>query len=788
MVPLKSKQVSKLKSKRDFTTDLIPLLDYDNSGYFEVEDNKYTSTIKIEDINYALIKRTEQEIVFLTIAEVLNFLNAGDECQVNIINSNIEVSSLKRRLSMDLKPDGFDWCREELNGYLVDTCTESSNVRKDIYLTLKLEAKHINEAKNKLNKMLTGIGSLFKGISATCIRLSTEERLRVIHNIFRIGHEDEFMYDKDEIVDARDRIAPRSATFKDKHFKFEDTYGRILNITKAARSFRDKFTDDLIDLDLNMNVSIHIVPIAIQDAITAVDNKITNCDSELSRSQSKAMQNRRYTWIAPRKLAKSKEDAENFRDLITDKDQRVFKVTYLISHFANSLEKLDEDTDAIKSVCGKHVISVAPFEEYQERAVLSTIPLCCNYVQPIDKIYTTEATTAIIMPFNSTEFMHNGGVFMARNNITGKPILLQRNDLTSGGTEIVLARPGSGKSFKTKMEIFFEYLTNELEQILLVDPEDEYRYVVQALNGTQLDIDVGSDTYLNPFDVVPTSDRDCIREKCEFILTLINTLMEKDSLSAIQKSVIDKCIHQIYEPLKAHNYDPKYTPTLCDLQEALLNSGNAEGIKIGEAIEIYCNGSLNLFAHQTNIDSSNRLINFNIKKLNDGLKPIAYQVILETIWNRVCQGKDQGINSFIVIDEFHLLFTSKLAMEYVIKSVKRYRKYQSYCNLISQNCSELLENTGIATLISNSSIVTLMNQSSIEREQLREHLNLSDLELSYCTNSEMGTGIMIIEQVPVPFDARMPKNLDIYKLLTTKASEANEYKKQREEESKKKIA
>lgn len=788
MSSLRSKQESKLKSKRDFTTDLIPLIDYDNSGYFEVEDNKYTSMIKIEDINYALIKRSEQELVFLTVAEVLNFLNAGDECQMNIINSNIEVSSLKRRLSMNMKDDGFNKHRQELNSYLLETCTESSNVKKDIYLTFKIEAKHMQEAKNKLNKIIAGVGSLFKRVNATCIKLGTEDRLRIMHDIFRIGHEGEFRYNKKELIDARDKIAPRSAIFKEKYFKFEDNYGRILNITKTARSFRDTFTNDLIDLDLNMNISIHIVPIAIPEAIDAVDNKITNCESELSNSQSKAMQNRRYVWVAPRKLAKAKKNAESFRELIVEKDQRVFKVTYLVAHFANSLEKLNEDTDSIKNICGKHVISIDSFKEYQELAVLSTIPLCCNYVQPIDKIYTTEATTAIMMPFNSTEFMHNNGVFMARNSITGKPILLQRNELTSGGTEIVLARPGAGKSFKTKMEIFFEYLTNEMEQILLLDPEDEYRFEVEALGGTQLDIDVSSKTYLNPFDLVPTDDRDFIREKCEFILTLINTLMGKDTLSTIQQSVIDKCIYEIYEPLKKHNYDPKYTPTLCDLQKALLESDNDEGIKIGQAIDIYCNGSLNLFAHQTNVDSTNRLVNFNIKKLADGLKPIAYQVVLETIWNRVCLGKDKGINSFIVIDEFHLLFRSEVAMKYVIESVKRYRKYQSYCNLISQNCSELLASTGIATLISNSSIVTLMNQSSVEREQLKQHLNLSDVELSYCTNSEEGTGIMIIEQVPVPFDARMPKYLDIYKLLTTKASEVNEYKRLEKDAAKKKIA
>ena len=778
---LKSIQKSRLKTQRNFTIDDIPLLDYDNSGIFEVEKNKYTATIEISDINYALIKEDERKTIFCTVGEILNYLNAGDECQLNLINSNIEVSSLEKRLSLELKDDGFDKYRKELNGYLLDTCTQGSHVKKNIYLTFKISAKHIQEARNKLNKIIAGISSLFKGINANIIKSNTEERLQVLHDILRMGHENEFEYNKDELIDAKDIIAPRSAKFKDKYFKFEDNYGRVLKFTKNAKSIRDNFANDLMELDLNMNISIHIVPIAIPEAITAVDNKITDCDSELVDSQTKAAQNGRYAWIPPRMLVKAKQNAEDFRDLITESDQRVFKVTFLISHYAKSYEKLNEDTDSIKNVCGKHVISIGVFKKFQELAAISTLPLCCNYVQEIDKILTTEATTAAIMPFNSTEFMQHNGTFMARNGITGKPILLQRNELTSGGTEIVLARPGSGKSFKTKMEIFFEYLTNSTEQILLVDPEDEYRYVVKALHGTQLDIDVGSKTYLNPFDLVPTEDTDFINEKSEFIITFINTLMRKDELSTIQESIIDKCIRQIYKPLIEHDFDPEYTPILDDLRKALLDSGKEEGIQIGEAIEIYCTGSLNLFSHKTNVDSKNRLMNFNIKKLNDRLKPAAYQVILETIWNRVCKGREEGITSFIDIDEFHLLFTSEMAMQYVIKSVKRYRKYQSYCNLISQNCSEILETTTIATLISNSSIITLMNQSSVEREKLKKHLNLSDLELSYCTNSDEGTGIMLIEQIPVPFDARMPRNLEIYKLLTTKASDINKYKKEEKE-------
>lgn len=774
---LKFKKSAILKKNRRNTDSFVKILNFDNDGLFEVEENKYTFTILISDVNYSLICEEDQNGIFNSICEVLNFLNSEDECQINIINSNIEMTSLRRRLSMDLKDDGFDRYRRELNDYLMDTCTEGSNVRKNIYITIKTEAHNQNEAKNKLTKITNGISSLLKNANARCSRLNTNNRFEILHDILRIGHEGEFKYDRNDfLTNPIDRISPYSAVFKNNYLKVGNIYGRVLKVLKNPRSIRDDFTSDLIELDINMNISIHISPISVQEAIQAADNKITACESELINSQVKAHQGNRYNWVPPRRLSKAKETAENFMELITEKDQKVFRVTYLMCHFAQSLETLNEDTNAIKNVCGKHITTVDAFHGFQEQAFLSTLPLCNNYIQPIDRVLTTEATAALSMPFNSVEFLQPNGVFMARNAVTGRPILLQRNNLSSGGSQVILARPGSGKSFKSKMEIFFEYLTNENEQILTIDPENENGPLIESLHGTQINIDVSSKTYLNPFDLIPTEDTDFIKEKCEFILILMSTMLDR-KLSSAEQSVIDRYINKIYEPLIEHEFEPEYTPTLNTLREELLNSNTEEGKKIALEMEIYCSGSLNLFSHQTNIDSSNRLINFNIKKLADGLKPLAYQIILETIWNKVCLGRDKGINSFITIDEFHLLFTSEMAMNYVIKSVKRFRKYQSYCNLISQNGSELLAKTGVATLISNSSIITLMNQSSVERELLKKNLNLSDSELAYCTNSESGTGIMLIEQTPVPFDARMPDTLDIYKLLTTKPSELNLYRK-----------
>lgn len=762
--------MSRLPQKtRDNTIELISILNSDSIGIFQVEKNYYSSTIKLSDVNYNLTRSEEQEQIFMAVCQALNFIQE-EYLQINIINRRIKEKVLKEQIQIKLKNDDLDDIRQDLNNYMVDTAINGSGYTKEIYFTIKTKAKNIEEGKLKLLKIMTGLGSLLRGTGSKYEIVSTQDRLELLHDLLR---SDSIIpkYNPNGFEDIRNLIAPREISFKKDYIKVENKYHQTLEIARLPRSIRDSFIVDLLDLNIECNISINITPIGIRSSIDMVEKQMLNVETELINSQSKAMQNKRYNWIPPRKLTQQQSNIENIDSMIKDKDQKLFEINFAIDHITNELDDIKKQKEEIKQVCGVHVIDLKVSEMIEE-SFLSTLPIGNNYNYKTSMLFTTESLTALLIPFANVDFLDKGGTFMGINQTSRKPILVNRSELMSGGTNVILGVPGSGKSMKTKINISLEDLTNDTTEILLIDPELEYGKLVEKLNGINVKISADSDTFLNCCDLAEKEKSlTGLKSKAEFLIMLINTMMGTEGLTTIEKSLLDKAILTAYQPMIDHDYDPQYTPTLEDIRQELLKSDEDDGVRIGKSIEIYTVGSLSLFSHKTNVNINSRVINYDISSLNDGLKPLAYLNVLESIWQRVCVNRKKGINTYIVVDEAHLLLVNSYCEDYLQRSIKRWRKYGGYSDIISQNISEMLSRPKIATLISNASMLTLLNQSPVEKAMIEEKLEISPLQLSYVTNNEKGTGIMRIEGSIVPFDIRIPKKISLYRLITTKFNE-----------------
>ncbi|CAI3207675.1 VirB4-like conjugal transfer ATPase, CD1110 family [Clostridium neonatale] len=758
-----------LPKVRENTVEMISILNANKMGIFQVDKNYYSATMKLSDVNYNLTRHEDQRQIFLCVCQALNFLQE-ETLQINIVNRKVREEILRNQIQIELKGDELDDIRQDLSDYMVNTAINGSGYNKEIYFTIKTKAKTLDEGKIKLLKTLNGLGSLLKGTGTKYEIISTEERLELIHDLLR-NEEKMPKYDYESLEDIRSYVAPREMSFRKDYIKIEDKIHQTLEIARLPKSIRDSFIVDLLDINVECNISINIKPIGIRNSIDMVDKQMLNVETELSNSQSKAMQNRRYNWIPPRKLVQQQANIENIDGMLKEKDQKLFEINFTIDHVASSVEEIKKQKEEIKQVCGIHVIDLKP-SEMLEQSFLSTLPLGNNYNFKNSMLFTTESLTALLIPFANVDFLDKYGVFMGINQTSRKPILVNRSELMSGGTNVVLGVPGAGKSMKTKINIALEYLTNDTTEILLIDPEHEYNKLVEKLRGVNITISADSDTYLNCCDLAEKEKSlSGLRSKAEYLIMLINTMMGAEGLTTIEESLIDKAIDKVYKPMVEHNYDPKYTPTLEDIRLELLQSEEPDGVRIGKSIAIYTIGSLSLFSHKTNVNINNRIVNYDISSLNDGLKPLAYLNVLESIWQRVCANRKRGVNTYIVVDEAHLLFVNEYCENYLQKSIKRWRKYGGYSDIISQNVSEMLSRPKIATLISNSSIITLLNQSPVEKAMIEDKLDISPLQLSYVTNNEKGTGIMSIDGSVVPFDIRIPKHLSLYKLITTKFNE-----------------
>ena len=264
---------------------------------------------------------------------------------------------------------------------------------------------------------------------------------------------------------------------------------------------------------------------------------------------------------------------------------------------------------------------------------------------------------------------------------------------------------------------------------------------------------------------------DPIIEKSQFLQSLCEQIISGHKFAKGQQSIIDRCTENVYRYYKQGNYMGT-PPTLQDFREELLKQPEPEAQSLALELELFTRGSLNTFAKETNVDTNNRLICYDILELGEQLKGVGMLVILDSILNRITQNRMQGKETFIFIDEIYLLFMHEYSAQFLFKLWKRVRKYGAYCTGITQNVDDLLQSHTARTMLSNSEFIVMLNQAATDRTELAKLLNISDLQLSYITNVDAGHGLIKVGSSLVPFANKFPKDTKLYKLMTTRFGES----------------
>ena len=369
------------------------------------------------------------------------------------------------------------------------------------------------------------------------------------------------------------------------------------------------------------------------------------------------------------------------------------------------------------------------------------------------------------------EIRHENGIFYGQNAISKNMIIADRRQLLNGNS-FILGVSGSGKSFTAKQEIASIKLKDANADIILLDPEREYSPLVKALGGEVIKISATSNNHINAMDMNSEygDGASPVILKSEFILSLCEQLIGSNNLGPKQKSIIDRCTANVYRVFQQGNYQG-IPPTLQDFRDELLKQPEEEAKEIALAIELFTNGSLNTFAMNTNVNTSNSLICYDILDLGKQLLPIGMLVVLDSILNRITANRVKGKNTYIFIDEIYLLFQYEYSANFLFTLWKRVRKYGAFCTGITQNVEDLLQSHTARTMLANSEFIIMLNQASTDRLELAKLLNISDLQMSYITNVGAGEGLIKVGSSLVPFSNRFPKNTELYKLMTTRPGE-----------------
>ena len=707
-------------------------------GICEVEKGVFSKTIKFSDINYEIAKKEDQVDIFSKYCEFLNYFNETIKVQITIQNRYINQETFKRKMLINIKDTDEEYMKtykKEFNSMLMEKASQrQNNVIRDKFITFTVKADSYESAVPLLARIETDIMNNLKTLGAGDRTLTGRERVENLYTFFNQNQDIEFDYDYtlNTGLTTKDFIAPNSFDFTDKKtFQFNDTYAQVIRIKDLPTDLSDKVISEITELNLNLNIALHIEAIEQKEALDLVKRKIAFMEQQKIDEQKRAIRSNYDVDMIPHELKYSLDEAEQLLDDMQHGNQRMFVLTALIYTCAESKEKLQEQVFQISSVCRQNGCTTETLDYLKEDALNSILPLGKNHIN-IKRTLTT-ASTAIFMPFSTQELYQENGLYYGLNALSHNLILVNRKSLkTPAG--FILGTPGSGKSFKGKTEIVNVLLKTD-DDVIIIDPEAEYQYLTQCFRGTNINISAGSREHINPMDISEEYDENPLKLKSEFLLSLCNLIVGgRKGLSTQEKAVIDRAVALTYS--KTFNtLGKQYTPTLKDFYDTLLTQPEAEAKDVALSLELYIKGSLSVFAEKTNIDINNRLITFNIKDLGKELKTMGMLIVLDQIWNRVTQNRQKGKRTWLYIDEIYLLFQNEYSSNYLFELYKRARKWGLIPTGITQNVEDLLLSDNARRMLSNSDFIIMLNQATSDSYSSTHRTPWSD-KTAQCSSTQ----------------------------------------------------
>ncbi|OUP67359.1 conjugal transfer protein TraE [Drancourtella sp. An177] len=766
----------KKDEKRLSAQKTIAYKEMSRDGICRVKDKCYSKTIRFSDINYQLAQNEDKNAIFENWCDFLNYFDSSIHFQLSFINHKSSMKEFEKVVRIRPANDDFDEIRMEYAQMLKRQLAKGNNgLVKSKYITFSIEADSIREAKPKLERIESDILNNFKILGVPAVSLNGTERLQILYETFNPEETSDFRFDYDSMLrtglTTKDYVAPTSFVFKDgKTFQMGNTLGAVSFLQILAPELTDKMLAEFLDMDKNLIVNLHVQSVDQLKAIKLVKSKVTDINRMKIEEQKKAVRSGYDMDIIPSDLNTYGGEAKRLLEDLQSRNERMFLVTVLFLNTARTKQELDNAILQTAGIAQKYNCMLRRLDYQQEEGLMSSIPLGVNHI-PIKRALTT-TSTAIFVPFTTQElFMEGESLYYGLNALSNNMIMVDRKKLKNPNG-LILGTPGSGKSFAAKREITNAFCVTQ-DDIIIGDPEGEYYPLVHALGGQVIHISPTSKDYINPMDInMDYSDDDNpLGVKSDFILSLCELVMgSRNGIEAEEKSVIDRCLPLVYQKYFSDPI-PENMPVLGDLYDCLRAQKEPQAQRIATALEIYVNGSLNVFNHRTNVELNNRIVCFDIKELGKQLRKLGMLVVQDQVWNRVTINRDSRKSTRYYIDEFHLLLKEEQTAAYSVEIWKRFRKWGGIPTGITQNIKDLLASREIENIFENSDFILMLNQAAGDRQILAKQLNISPYQLSYVTNSGEGEGLLFYGSTIIPFKDKFDKSLKLYSLMTTKPEE-----------------
>ena len=748
--------------------DVIPIKCMWRDGIFLV-GTRYSKTFKFTDINYMVASQEAQKKLFLAYAALINSLDCGATTKITLNNRHLNRKNFADTVLMKLKNDYLDYYRMEYNDVIMSKATGGNGIIQEKYVTVSVCKKNIEDARAYFARVGAELTARFAALGAKVTEMDATEKLRVLHDFYRSGEEVYFRFDAQDMMrkghDFRDYICPDSVEKHSDYLMLGGKYARVIYLKDYASFISDQLVTKLTDQSRSMMLSIDIIPVATDEAVREVENRLLGVETNITNWQRRQNSNNNFSAVVPYDMELQRKESKEFLDDLTTRDQRMIFGILTMVITADTKEQLDADTDAILSTARKRMCQMAVLKYQQMDGLNTVLPIGTRKLNAF-RTLTTESL-AVFMPFKVQEIQEPGGIYFGENAISHNLILCNMKNLLNQSM-MLLGIPGSGKSFSAKELMTFLMLNTE-DDILVCDPEGEYAPLVEAMGdmGSVIHVSAGGRDRLNAMYMVDGyGENNPIVVKSEFIMSLIEQI-DKKGVGPQHKSIIDRCITMVYRNAAFSGT----VPTLCTLRDTLLEQPEPEAKQIALSLELYTTGSLDIFGKQSNVDLDKRVVVFDIHGLGAQLKPTGLLVITDTMLNRVTQNWKKGKRTHVFIDEFHVVFENEFSAAFFNSAWRQFRKRNAAPCAITQNVEYLLDSIQASTMLSNSEFIVMLNQAESDQERLSRLLNISPEQMSYVNGAEAGCGLMRYGNALVPFVNRFPADTELYKLITTKPGE-----------------
>lgn len=784
--------------------DTIEVQRVSNDGLFQINEDLWSKTYEISDINYSLGLYEEQLMFFADYSQSLNSFDFP--FKITIFNKNRNINEMEQKILYKSKDDGLDEQRDAFNEVINSGIIGGNHgIEQKKYLTVSFKQKRYEDAISYAETIDNTVTKEFENLGSSLTALSGNERIETLYNFYRMGSEDKFNIDitdcilkgrdwKNDVVCSYLDFGSDRGSFRMGN-KWGNKYCQALYISPNSypSDIDDELIYDISNIKIPSLVTVDYVPIRKDYVNTMLEAKQNGIETDISRQQEARNKAHNFLSDISYNTRKNKENLENMRDDIKKNDQKTYWIGITVILVADTKRQLQNAYESVKQVAEKRSLRIGIYGADKQRDALATaLPVGGRYVSEMRTLFSRNA--ASFMPFHVMDLidLSEQSFYYGKNKRSKNPIIANRKKLVNS-SGFVIGIPGSGKSFTgSKMEMGSVVLKTE-DDVIIVDPTLEYRNVVETYNGSYVNIDPNTNDHINPLDV-PLSVFDnvgildkTIREKYTLMRGICAQAMGAE-FNARHSSVVDSAVRTLFREISKMPKDKRFVPIMSDFIDVVKFKTPDYKMEYANDIivclEVFVDGALNVFNHQTNVDVSNRVLAYGIRDMDEELSQVAMLIILESIKDRVKKNQLRGKATWLYIDEFHMLLDSKYTRDFVVKFWKVVRKMGCIPTGITQNISMLLSDDKLTTLVSNSEYTVIMKQSTKDARSVVDFFeDISASQIRELSKAHPGTGIIRFGNAVIPLDNQMDKTNPLYNIFNTnlheKAQMKNAMKKKR---------